>query len=53
MRGGWDEKAAHMANEQKVISNEIVDLHYQLIDTFLGLVRHYRRRLTPSPCWQR
>jgi 3-dehydroquinate synthase len=30
--------AAHLSNQQKLISDEIVDLHYELIDSFLGLV---------------
>jgi 3-dehydroquinate synthase len=30
--------AAHMANERKMISDELVDLHYELIDSCLGLV---------------
>jgi 3-dehydroquinate synthetase len=30
--------AAHMANEQKMISDQLVDLHYELIDSRLGLV---------------
>jgi 3-dehydroquinate synthase len=30
--------AAHMANEQKMISDQLVELHYELIDSRLGLV---------------
>jgi 3-dehydroquinate synthetase len=30
--------AAHMANEQKMISDRLVDLHYELIDSCLGLL---------------
>jgi 3-dehydroquinate synthetase len=30
--------AAHLANERHLISDEIVDLHYELIDSCLGLV---------------
>jgi 3-dehydroquinate synthase len=30
--------AAHMANERKMISDQLVDLHYELIDSCLGLI---------------